>query len=74
MKLEKVTNKVRCDFGLCRKDAAFVATDDGVMPRRRIYLCADCVNDIYKLIGGEIVPKSPINVISRAEKRRGETL
>lgn len=74
MKLEKVSNKVRCDFGLCRNEATRVLTDDGVMPRRRIYLCNNCVNDIYRVIGSELVPKSPINVISRAEKRRGEIL
>ena len=74
MKLEKVVSKVRCDFGLCRNDATHAITDAGVMPRRRVYLCSKCMSEIYSLIGSEIVPKSPVNVIARAEKRRGEVL
>ncbi len=74
MKLEKVGNKVRCDIGLCRNDATHVLTGEGVMPRRRVYMCSECMSNIYNVIGCEIVPKSPINVISRAEKRRGEVL
>lgn len=74
MKLEKVTTKCKCDIGLCKKDAQYAISGEGVISRRKVYMCSECAEQIYSLLGKEFVPKSPVNMIVRAERRREETL
>ena len=74
MKLTNLKVKVRCDFGLCKNQAKYEIFEDGVLARRKIYLCEECAKQLFDLISKEFVPKSPINVINRSVKRQGEKL
>lgn len=74
MKLANLKVKVRCDFGLCKNIAKYEIYEDGVLSRRKIYLCEDCAKQLFDLLSKEFVPKSPINVINRSVKRQGEKL
>lgn len=74
MKIEKITTKCRCDFGLCKNLANYVITEKGAMSKRNVYICNDCMKELYTLIGSQIVPKSPDSLIYKAEKKRGENI
>lgn len=74
MKMQRVNVKCKCDFGLCKKDADYVIYEDGVMSRRKVYICKDCARDLLGLLEKEFVPKSPINIIKRSEQNRKECL
>lgn len=74
MKLANLKVKVRCDFGLCKNLAKYEIYEDGVLSRRKIYLCEECAKTLYELLSKEFVPKSPMNVINRSLKRQGEKL
>ena len=74
MRLANLKVKVRCDFGLCKNTAKYEIYEDGVLARRKIYLCEDCAKQMFELLSKEFVPKSPINVINRSVKRQGEKL
>ncbi len=74
MKLTNLKVKVRCDFGLCKNQAKYEIFEDGVLARRKIYLCEQCAKQLFELLSKEFVPKSPINVINRSVKRQGEKL
>ncbi|MDE6565910.1 MAG: hypothetical protein K2L47_02445 [Clostridia bacterium] len=74
MKLANLKVKVRCDFGLCKNLAKYEIYEDGVLSRRKIYLCEECAKALYELLSKEFVPKSPMNVINRSLKRQGEKL
>ena len=74
MKLTNLKVKVRCDFGLCKNQAKYEIFEDGVLARRKIYLCEECAKRLFDLLSKEFVPKSPINVINRSVKRQGEKL
>ena len=77
MELVKLKVNVRCDFGQCKNLATYAVTPDLSRPhvpwRREsggFYLCRDCMEKLYELIGKEIIPKSPDSLIKKAEKRR----
>lgn len=72
MKLTNLKVKVRCDFGLCKNQAKYEIFEDGVLAKRKIYLCEDCAKQLFELLLKEFVPKSPINVINKSVKRQGE--
>ena len=76
MKLINLSVKARCDMHLCRNLAEYRLDTGGGLPRFMggggLYLCRDCMRDLYETIGKEIVPKSPDNLIKKAVKRREE--
>lgn len=74
MKLAKLNVNVRCDFGLCKNIAKYEIFEDGVLARRKIYLCEDCAKQLFELLAKEYVPKSPINLIHKSIKKQGERL
>lgn len=74
MKLANLNVKVRCDFGLCKNSAKYEIYDNGVLARRRIYICEECAKQLFELLSKEFVPKSPINMINKSVKRKGEKL
>lgn len=75
MELIKLNVKTRCDMHLCRNTAAYRITTGGggltqVFGNPGLYLCRDCLIKLYELVGKEVVPKSPDNLIKKAVKRR----
>lgn len=70
MKIERTKHKVRCDMPCCKRDAGYALVPQGAMPRNYIYLCEECLSDMYCEIGKIVVPKSPQNVFERDRERR----
>lgn len=68
MTLQKQKARVRCDMGLCKNRADYVIKLNRMGIKSTINVCSDCLNELYSLIGGEIVPKS-IETASRVRER-----
>ena len=47
MKVIKITNKIRCELGVCNNLAVYALTMSRTGIRSRIYLCEDCLRRIY---------------------------
>lgn len=60
MKLQKETSGVCCECG-CGADY-YLDTDGGLL------LCKKCALELYRLLGGQFVPRAVQNVILRSEK------
>lgn len=56
MEIIKQNCKCKCDINNCRKSADYYITDEGVMPMRRINICADCMAELYREFGKIIKP------------------
>ncbi|MBQ7712184.1 MAG: hypothetical protein IJT69_00035 [Clostridia bacterium] len=77
MELTKLSVNARCDMHLCPNLAAYrIRTGKGSVSRfvggGGLYLCPDCLRELYETVGRELVPKSPDNLIKKAIKRREE--
>jgi len=47
MKVIKITNKIRCELGVCNNLATYALTMSRTGIRSRIYLCEECLRRIY---------------------------
>ena len=65
MKLEEIKVKIRCDVPNCRSFAEYKLKKDGFLKNAGMFLCKDCLMDIYKTLGVHVVPKSPNNMLNR---------
>ncbi len=69
MEIRKINYPVRCDMGLCRKQAVFSIGGKNTLLRRQLNLCEDCIAELYKELGRLITPKSPKNMITKGRDR-----
>ena len=58
MQLIKAKHKIRCEMGVCRNNAAYSIKMDRVGIRSQIHVCDHCLNELYKVIGESVVPRS----------------
>lgn len=65
MNIEKCNVKIRCDMPNCRNMAKFKIKKDGFLKNAGLFVCEQCVMDLYKLLSNHIVPKSPSNVLNK---------
>lgn len=59
MKLEKVEQKIKCDASGCNSLSDYKIINKRLVFYGNFYLCDKCLNELYGLIGGVVVPKSP---------------
>lgn len=75
MKLTKIDRRVKCDLGGCKNIAEYEIIHPHGSGRNRLYVCRECMLNMYKLFAGEVVPESPKTVFSNVKKRtRGEKI
>jgi hypothetical protein len=58
MKLQKSEEKRKCEMGNCKNKASYAIKLERMGIKSVLYVCENCLRDLYKLIGEEIVPKS----------------
>lgn len=69
MKLTKIERRQKCDVGGCKNIAEYEITHPHGSGRNRLYLCRECMVEMYKLFASEIVPESPKTIFSGGKKR-----
>ncbi|MBR2967474.1 MAG: hypothetical protein IKC35_01690 [Clostridia bacterium] len=58
MQLIKAKHKIKCEMGVCKNTAEYSIKMDRVGIRSQIHVCSDCLNELYKVIGESVIPKS----------------
>lgn len=75
MNLTEANVKIRCDMPNCKEIAKYKITKTGFIKNAGLFLCKDCVKDLYATLGSYIVPKSPSNMLNKkivSKKEKGE--
>ncbi len=71
MIVERVKVRVKCDASGCNERSDYVIVNKRFVFDGNVYLCANCMNELYGEIGKYIIPK---NVKPLYERRaKGET-
>ena len=71
MKIKKLVNvKVKCDFSGCNHMA-----DYSIDLKRGLFggttdICKTCLEELYFLVGKELIPTSPTNIIKKGEEKK----
>ena len=58
MRIEEVTGKHKCEFGGCKNLARYRLRLDRLGIKSSVLTCRECLNELYKLIGENLIPKS----------------
>ena len=75
MKLTEVNIKIRCDIPNCKQVAGYKLVKPGFLKNAGLFLCKDCMKDIFETLSTHIVPKSPNNMLNKKisnKKDKGE--
>ena len=75
MKLAEVNLKIRCDIPNCKNMSSYKLIKPGFLKNAGLFLCKDCIKEMYEALGLHIVPKSPTNMFNKKisnKKEKGE--
>ena len=65
MNLQESSIKIKCDMPNCKQMAKFKLQKSGFMKNAGLFLCKDCVKEMYEALASNIVPKSPSNMLNK---------
>ena len=65
MKLLDCNIKIRCEIPNCKQFANYRLNKEGFVKNASLFICKDCVKDIYSALGECLVPKSPNNMLNK---------
>lgn len=71
MEIIDCKQNVKCEIGACKNRATHAVKPDRVGIRGRIYLCDECLSELYSAIGAVVVPKSVETAKKRTAKKDG---
>lgn len=74
MKIIKNDKNVKCAMSGCRRRAEYAVAADKALAGNYIYVCNECMRDMYCEIGKIIVPKSPRSPFGKDAEKRGTRL
>lgn len=72
MNIKDVSVKVRCDMPNCKNLASVKVEKEGFFKSAGIFLCKDCMEDLYKNLAPKFIPKSPSNMLNKKIKVKKE--
>ena len=58
MKLIKTESKNKCELGSCKNTANYAIKLDRLGIKSTLYACKSCLQNLYRTIGEEFIPKS----------------
>ena len=62
--------KIKCDMPNCKNFSDVKIENEGFVKSVGLYLCKDCMNELYSTICKHIVPKSPENILNKKIVKR----
>jgi hypothetical protein len=68
MEIKKINYSIKCDIKGCGELATYLLGDEV----NKVYLCDKCLKELYAMLGKEIIPKSPKNVLNKKINYKGE--
>jgi len=72
MNIKDVTIKVRCDMPNCKNMATVKVEKEGFFRNVGLFLCKECMEDLYKNLAQRLTPKSPSNMLNKKIKIKKE--
>ena len=73
MNIKNVNYKVKCEMPNCKQIANVKIEKAGFLKFSGLYLCKDCLNELYQTLAKRIVPKSPENMLNKKSLSKGKT-
>jgi len=68
MNIVDVNYKIKCDMPNCKNFASIKIEKNGFLKNAGLFLCKNCMNELYNEIGERIVPKSIDNMLNKRVK------
>ena len=65
MKIHDVAYRVSCDMPNCNNEAIIKIQKNGFFKSAGMFLCKECMNELYTELGERIVPKSIENMLNK---------
>jgi len=65
MNIQNINYKVLCDMPNCKNEAQIKIEKSGFFKSAGMYLCKDCMFELYSELGSRIVPKSIDNMLNK---------
>ena len=69
MIVSKNSKKLKCDISGCNMIADYVIEYKKGFRANGLYVCKDCMKNMYESMGKFIVPKSPVNILNLDKKK-----
>ena len=64
MIIQDIGYKISCDMPNCKNESYIKIQKSGFF-KSGLYLCKDCMNDLYSELGTRLVPKSIDNMLNK---------
>lgn len=68
MIIKDTNRKLRCDMPNCKNIADVIIEKSGFFRAVGLYICKDCMKEMYECLASRIVPKSPENMLNKRIK------
>lgn len=68
MIIKEANRKVRCDMPNCKNLAEMKLEKNGFFKAVGLFVCKDCMKEMYECLATKIVPKSPGNMLNKKIK------
>lgn len=68
MIIKEANRKVRCDMPNCKNLAEMKLEKNGFFKAVGLFVCKDCMKEMYECLATKIVPKSPENMLNKKIK------
>lgn len=68
MELRKITKKIKCDFHGCKNLSDYDLVFKKQIIGGTFHFCKECLNQMYSVIGKEVVPQSVKNIYRKKDK------
>ena len=65
MKIQDISYRVNCDMPNCRNEAVIKIEKNGFFKSAGMFLCKDCMCELYENLAQRIVPKSLDNMLNK---------
>jgi len=72
MTIRDITMKVRCDMPNCKNMSCVKVEKKGFFKGAGVFLCKDCMEELYRELSLKITPKSPNNMLNKKIKIKKE--
>lgn len=65
MKVVDANIKIRCDMPNCKSMAKYKILNPGFVKNAGLFLCKECLSEMFLAISSITVPKSPNNMLNK---------
>ena len=73
MNIQDINYRVTCDMPNCRNEAKIKIQKSGFFRSAGLFLCKDCMQELYNELGLRIVPKSIENIFNKKTVTKRKT-